>query len=600
MAVVALGLACWAVYVGVTWPAVGWAIVVGASLLVGHHVLRVLARRRVWRRVASALDALARQEISRLASLAADEGAFALVELDLDVTWLSGDVTRHACLGLWAEPDDAEEPLAVLVGPPSEIEASSRRERDGDSTAYETLLAGLPAPWRERSTETIAGSGAVAIASHPWRAPRARAVPGSAEVMARIDGQWRRGVVSVVDSRGHGPYRDEAPGLCRVSLDGGGSAEVASGDAVLASDAAPPGTPGFGEGDRVLGLDSKLRWRRGAVAERFGPLRLVRFAARGQGEAERWLGPDGLQLVGTRRGLLARRVVGTVAAIAVVALLAFAMVATISMDPAPAWQEASALPEPPPPPPLAGLPAVGDTVLARSRRHDDYCEVARVAAVEPPVRVGVTLLGTRQAISWHTLGDYELFGDTIGRGTRASRSNGNTISPGVVLRRARTNPDEVVYVTRGARAATAVPAAELLVGYRELLRAAPGRPLAPLAASPAPGERVLARLSETEFCFPAVVSAVAERDGAPIVSVAYDDGDRAELDLADLFEDSLRPGARASARIATNTGDEWFAGIVALRRDEGLRIYFDDGDVGEVPRAAVRVRCPARGPSTSP
>lgn len=580
--VTAMLVVVWLVVMCLEWPPLTAVLAGSIAALVVHQLVRRRARTRVLHGIDEGLAALGREATTafgaRLAALAPGTRLTRL-DLELDVAWLDGVVTRHAGVVVRARDDARAAPLLAVVCPTAD-------------DARAALVGEIERALAERfggDVSSVSGAGSFAIPSRPWRAPRGAGAAPGAEVMVRDGLEWRRGVVLAAPDaayRSAGAAVDAGePGSCRVALEVGGAVDVAPGDLALSSDEPLAGAPRFGRGDSVLAVSRGPTWKPGTIADAFGPLRCVDFG----GDWTAWLDPGSLQLVATRNWRWARRWVGPLAKVAagiglvVFMIFSFQLVGDDSPD-------LTSIPPAPPPPLLTALPAVGETVIARRSRSfdEDHAEVGRVVELTAPNRVGVAFSGHGERVEWFELGSHELYRDTLTRGSRVDRSDGNLITSGVVLGRRR---DRVDFSSgRGAPAEIAVEG--LLVSFRDVLRAAPRRPLAPLSTAPEPGAAVLGRPPSLEYCFLAKVASVDRSSGAERFVLAFDDGDRAEVPLADLFEDSLQPGAAVSARFEAGGSSAWYPGVVASRSRASLRVYFDDGDTAEVPRARVRAACP--------
>jgi hypothetical protein len=85
------------------------------------------------------------------------------------------------------------------------------------------------------------------------------------------------------------------------------------------------------------------------------------------------------------------------------------------------------------------------------------------------------------------------------------------------------------------------------------------------------GDRVLARWAADGMWYPARVSAVQGRE----VDVAYDDGDVAVVDAADVRAIDWRPGSRLQCNWKNQGAYYW--GKVAAMSGEQITFHYDDG-----------------------
>ncbi len=92
------------------------------------------------------------------------------------------------------------------------------------------------------------------------------------------------------------------------------------------------------------------------------------------------------------------------------------------------------------------------------------------------------------------------------------------------------------------------------------------------AAAQTNGDWVLARYKGGQFWFPGIIQAVnGER-----VTVAYDDGDRETLNLANVRPYNWAIGTRVECNF--KGAGTWFPGVIASLSGGNVGIDYDDGD----------------------
>ncbi len=89
------------------------------------------------------------------------------------------------------------------------------------------------------------------------------------------------------------------------------------------------------------------------------------------------------------------------------------------------------------------------------------------------------------------------------------------------------------------------------------------------------GDRVIA-LWEDGYWYPATVESVKD----DVLTLAFDDGDRATVDAERVNALDWRAGTKLECRFPGNNKN--YPGVITKRKGEQVRIVYDDGDKAEV------------------
>ncbi len=109
--------------------------------------------------------------------------------------------------------------------------------------------------------------------------------------------------------------------------------------------------------------------------------------------------------------------------------------------------------------------------------------------------------------------------------------------------------------------------------------------LMPLVAPPVVGAPVLAPFESGLYYF---LGTVAALPGNGLVDVAFLDGDRRAVPIANLRQDTIGPGMSVSAR-AASLGDGWWGGTIRVRNGNTLQVAFDNGTTDWINLAQTRI-----------